>query len=188
MARKKSFNLTSLATSDQKDIKRLSTYAAKGWHLSKVKVPYFSYELQEYEGAKRTYLIDYQEKNDDHYINTYKLKGWSYVCSYKNLHYFKGTLNTPQIYTDVKGKIALYQHITKQLFVGFLLLAITNVLTFVAFNYFNTQPERIMSVVSLLFAVGLLLIVVNAILAYASFSYYKRTQNLRKDTKHVIGS
>lgn len=180
MAKSKAFYQTSLATSDQKDIKRLEAYASKGWHLKKVKIPYISYELEEYEGAKRTYLIDYQTNNDNQYISRYKNKGWNYVCSYKDLHYFKGSLNTPVFYTDIDGKKALYQSKAKQFFVGFLLLTIVNALVFIGFNYFNGQDERIMPLVSGFFAIGLFLLIVIALLAYASFTYFKRASSIKK--------
>lgn len=181
MAKSKKFYQTALATSDEKDIQRLETYAAKGWHLKQVKIPYLSYELEEYEGAKRTYLIDYQTNKDNLYINSYKSKGWSYVCSNDNLHYFKGSLNTPKTYTDIDGKKALYQTKAKQFGLVFLLIGLINILVFVGFAYFNTQDERILALVSALFAIGLFLLASNPILAYAGFTYYKRAKNIRKD-------
>ncbi len=181
MAKSKKFYQTCLATSDEKDVQRLETYAAKGWHLKQVKIPYLSYELEEYEGAKRTYLIDYQTNKDNLYISTYKNRGWSYVCSNQNLHYFKGSLNIPRIYTDIEGKKALYQSKTKQFLFVFLLVGLINVLVFGGFAYFNTQNERILPLVSALFAIGLFLLVSNPILAYASYTYLKRAKSIRKE-------
>lgn len=181
MAKNKTFNLTSLATSDQKDMQRLSAQASKGWHLKKIKVPYFSYELHESEGKKRNYIVDYNKNKSDDYIREFKSKGWKYICSNNNLHYFRAPLNTPTHYTDVTGKKMLYRKISTNLLLALLVGVISNGLVFLGFNVFSQADEPISLLISVFFAVGLLLLVVNVLLLYGWFAYSRRTKNIESE-------
>lgn len=181
MSKRKTFNLTALARSDAKDYIRLQSQARKGWHLAQVKIPYFSYELEEYEGEDKAYLIDYQATKDDTYLRAYKQKGWTHVCSYKNLHYFKGGLSTLRSYTDLEGKYKLYKKIGNTSAMILVVLLALNIGLFATFNALTKQAVVNRQLVTLSFGLGLFLVLFNLVLAYATFTYLARATNVKRE-------
>lgn len=181
MAKRKKFNITSLATSEAKDLKRLSVQARKGWLLHDIKIPYLSYELIESEGVDRDYLVDFNEDVTEQYMNAYKRKGWNYVCSNGALHYFYAPKNNIPFYTNIEKKMELYQNKAKQFLYAFLGLALVNLIAGYGFSYFKNQATPNTAIVSFLFAVTLLLIIINVYIIYASFTFKSKANHLRKD-------
>lgn len=181
MNKRKTFNITSLATSEKKDFTRLSLQAQKGWLLNDIKIPYLSYELVETNGVERDYLVDFNDDVNESYLENYKKRGWNYVCSNGSLHYFYSHKNNPPFYTHQEKKLELYTSKSKQFLLVFLVLALTNIATAFGFSYVNNQPNGIRAVVLVLFAATLLLIVTNVFFLYASFTYFGKAKNLRKD-------
>lgn len=180
MKKNRTFNITALASSEQKDLSRLSTQARKGWLLHDIKIPYLSYELQESEGVERDYLIDFNDAVNEDYLNTYKKKGWNYVCSIGNLHYFSAHKNTPTHYTNQAKKAELYQKKSTQFFLVFLVLVGLVFATGYGFLYFSNEPSSSTAVVSVFFASTLLQIIMSVFLAYASFTFYSKANHIRK--------
>lgn len=183
MSKIKTFNITALASSDEKDCERLMMQAYKGWHLSQVKIPYFSYELKQGESLEKSYLIDYQENFDDAYRRTYKQKGWTHLFSFKNLHYFEGPLATIKSYSDIEGKYNLYKRLSNRLTLALIVSMIVNISMFFAFSWLTKQTEPNRGLITLIFGGGLMLVMINVMLAYATYSYMARAKNVKKHIK-----
>jgi hypothetical protein len=180
MSKIKTFNITSLATSEAKDLKRLSDQARKGWLLNDIKIPYLSYELKEFEGVDRDYMIDYNETITQEYLSSYKKKGWNYVCSNMALHYFYATKNNPPFYTNQAKKLGLYQKKTKQLLLALVLVSLTALATAYGFSYFSNLATPSTPVVSILFAATLLQIIMNVFFAYAAYTFFSKASHIKK--------
>ena len=188
MSKRKTFNITSLATSEKKDLNRLSDQAKKGWLLQDIKIPYLSYELIESEGVDQDYLVDFNEDVSEQYLSTYKKKGWNYVCSNGSLHYFYAHKNNVPFYTNIENKIKLYQEKVKHFFLTFLVLALTSAATAFVFSYFRNQPTPSRAIISVLFASTLLQLVITAYFVYATYSYFSKAKHLRKELHETTNS
>src|SRR5699024_1009621 len=82
MKQKKYVSSGGLAFSEEKDMKKLSKYAKKGWILEGF-AP-FGYRLQKGEPATIQYSLDYQMDADEDYFAYFEAAGWSHVCSSGN--------------------------------------------------------------------------------------------------------
>ncbi len=184
MQKKKTMNLTALATSEEKDLKRLSDLAIKGWHLEEIKVPFLSYQMGYDLASISDYMIDFNDQVNQEYFDTYKKKGWTYVCSNNHLHYFKGTKNTPRFYTDEIAKANVYLAKGKQFglfFIGFLIASFS---TGFSFNHFSNVTDPNTSLISVLFAFTILLGAGSLLLLYASWSTHQKGIKIRKSKEN----
>lgn len=97
-----------LAFSEERDMKKLSEYAKKGWILEKF-AP-LGYWLRRGEPQDLVYSLDYQINVDEDYDLIFKDAGWTRVCSAGgNIHIFRATAGTPPIYTDKTTTIDKYE-------------------------------------------------------------------------------
>ncbi len=96
-----------LAFSEEKEMKKLSTYAREGWFLKKF--AFFGFTLQKGEPQELDYSIDHQAEADEEYFSYFDEAGWTYVCSTGNvIHVFCAPKGTTPIYSDQETKKQRY--------------------------------------------------------------------------------
>lgn len=97
-----------LAFTEEKDMKKLSDYAKRGWLLEGF-AP-LGYRLRRGEPQNLIYSLDYQMNVDEDYDLIFEDAGWTRVCSAGGgLHIFRATAGTPPIYTDKTTLIDKYE-------------------------------------------------------------------------------
>ena len=103
-----------LAFSEEKDMKRLSHYAKKGWILEGF-AP-FGYRLKKGKPQNLIYNLDYQKEADEEYFSFFKAGNWTYVCSAGNeIHVFSAPEGTEPIYSDRATYIDKYEREMRQM-------------------------------------------------------------------------
>ncbi|MCY8068388.1 DUF2812 domain-containing protein [Bacillus haynesii] len=103
-----------LAFSEEKDMKKLSEMASKGWMLDSF--AFMGYKLKKGEPKNVTYSIDYQDIDEDSfegYIEMFVAAGWEHVCSRHRMHVFAAPPGTSPIYTDRSTLIEKYKRSEK---------------------------------------------------------------------------
>ncbi|ASB88209.1 DUF2812 domain-containing protein [Bacillus sonorensis] len=103
-----------LAFSEEKDMKKLSDMASKGWVLDSF--AFMGYRLKKADSKNLTYSIDYQDIDEDgfeDYIETFAAAGWAHICSYHGMHIFAAEPGTSPIYTDRSTLIEKYKRSEK---------------------------------------------------------------------------
>lgn len=99
-----------LAFTEHKDMKKLSRWAAKGWHLESFAL--FGYRLRKGEPKQAAYCVDYNHvKADDmeEYEELFEAGGWTRVCSSGNIHVFTAPEGKKPIYTDKETNYEKYR-------------------------------------------------------------------------------
>ncbi|MCY7961628.1 DUF2812 domain-containing protein [Bacillus inaquosorum] len=88
-----------LAFSEEKDMKRLSDMASKGWLLDSF--AFMGYKLKKAEPRKLIYSIDYHDVESlEEYTEMFEAAGWEHVCSSHGMHIFSAEPGTSPIYSD----------------------------------------------------------------------------------------
>ncbi len=159
----------------------MAMYSVKGYHLKGITVPYLSYKLVLDKPSMSTYLIDHNDQIDQTYLDNYKRKNWTYVCSMGSLHYFTAPVNTPRFYTDVMAKANAYHGIAKKLLLLFLGFVLLTAFSGYGFSLFRVAEEPNMPVVSALFAATLLMGMGALIMMYATITTWLKGSHLRKE-------
>ncbi|GLY09155.1 DUF2812 domain-containing protein [Pseudobacillus badius] len=99
-----------LAFSEEKDMKKLSKMAEKGWILHSF-AP-MGYTLHKSNPRHLIYSLDYQyvpkEELEDYY-DVFRAGGWQPVCSEGNMHIFSAAPGTRPIYTDRSTVVEKYK-------------------------------------------------------------------------------
>lgn len=87
-----------LAFAEEYDLQRLSTWAAEGWRLAKIRGMWM--ELEQASPEQVVFAIDYQDKPDPEYFEMCAAAGWLHVTSIEQqIHLFKAALGTPAIFS-----------------------------------------------------------------------------------------
>jgi len=105
-----------LAFTEQGDMKRLSRWSAKGWHLEKFAA--FGYRLRKGEPRALVYCVDYQKvapADLDDYVGVFEAGGWTKVCSSGEIHIFAAEPGTNPIYTDEETNREKYRRSVRNL-------------------------------------------------------------------------
>ena len=105
-----------LAFTEHKDMKKLSRWAAKGWHLDSF--AFLGYRLRKGEPKHAAYCVDYNSvKADDmeEYEELFEAGGWTRVCSSGNIHVFTAPEGTKPIYTDKETNYEKYRQAAKSI-------------------------------------------------------------------------
>lgn len=184
MEKKKTMNLTSLAKSEERDLRRLSEFAIKGWHLEKIKVPFFSYQLNYELALISDYMIDFNDQITQEYFDNYKNKGWTYVCSNGHLHYFRATKNTPKFYTDEIAKANVYLAKSKQFGLFFIILFLTSFSAGYSFSQLRNTVDPNVTVISLLFIFAILLGVGAGLMLYATWTTHLKGIKIKESKEN----
>ncbi|WIG46833.1 DUF2812 domain-containing protein [Bacillus halotolerans] len=101
MKQKKYMMSDGLAFSEEKDMKKLSDMASKGWVLDSFAV--MGYKLRKAEPRKLIYSIDYHDVGEEslaEYTEMFEAAGWERVCSSQGMHIFSAEPGTSPIYSD----------------------------------------------------------------------------------------
>ncbi|MGE9754398.1 DUF2812 domain-containing protein [Bacillus inaquosorum] len=101
MKQKKYMMSEGLAFSEEKDMKRLSDMASKGWVLDSF--AFMGYKLRKAEPRKLIYSIDYhdvEKESLEEYTEMFEAAGWEHVCSSHGMHIFSAEPGTSPIYSD----------------------------------------------------------------------------------------
>ncbi|MFZ9857416.1 MAG: DUF2812 domain-containing protein [Roseiflexaceae bacterium] len=94
-----------LAFAEEYDLQRLSTWAAEGWRLTKIRGMWM--ELEHAPPEQVVFTIDYQNQPDIEYFEMCATAGWQHVTSIeRQIHLFKSVPGTPAIFspTDATTK------------------------------------------------------------------------------------
>jgi hypothetical protein len=112
--RKKYVPCRGLAFFEEKEMKKLSEYAKKGWILESFTT--LGYKLRKGEPRDIVYSLDYQKGLNQEHIAFFEGSGWSHVCSVGNeIHFFSAPAGTKPIYTDISTTIDKYEREKKQM-------------------------------------------------------------------------
>jgi hypothetical protein len=137
---------------DEKEEAWLEDMSARGYHLSRVGLPY-TYRFNKGEPRQYTYRMDYMyldKKKTMEYLQVFQDAGWEYLGEMSNWRYWRkpvGAGETAEIFTDNESKIKKYQRVT--LFLGFMLL----ILLMFGINLFsNSAPYDVVIINAIYFA------------------------------------
>jgi hypothetical protein len=87
-----------LAFAEEHDLQQLSTWAAEGWRLVRIKGMYMVLEQAPPEQA--IFAIDYQDTPDSEYFELCRAAGWQHVISIeRQIHLFKAAPGTASIFS-----------------------------------------------------------------------------------------
>jgi len=87
-----------LAFAEERDLQRLSTWAAEGWRLAKIEHLWMI--LEQAPPEQVIFAIDYQEAPDTEYFEMCSAAGWHHVTSVeKQIHLFKAAPGTAAIFS-----------------------------------------------------------------------------------------
>ncbi|MBT2624861.1 DUF2812 domain-containing protein [Bacillus sp. ISL-32] len=101
MKQKKYMMSEGLAFSEEKDMKKLSDMASKGWMLDSF--AFMGYKLRKAAPQNVTYSIDYRDIGEEslaEYTEMFEAAGWERVCSSQGMHIFSAEPGTSPIYSD----------------------------------------------------------------------------------------
>ena len=126
---KKTVMCGGFAFSEERDMKKLSKLAKKGWILHSFKN--LSYQLKKSEPQDLIYCVDYKDKKEDldTYFDIFEDSEWKHVCSYDCYHFFKAPTGTAPIYTDTETRDTKYKWIYKEINKTILISIIIAVIT-----------------------------------------------------------
>jgi len=95
-----------LGFAEEKEMKMLSSMAAKGWIFYKYKR--FGYKFKKGESQDLIYNFDsvrISEEDKSEYLEVFEAAGWNYICSVGDLfHFFSAKAGTVPIYSDKHTK------------------------------------------------------------------------------------
>jgi len=118
-----------LAFTEEKDMKKLSNYAKKGWILEGF-AP-LGFILRKGEPQNIVYSLDYQKDADEEYFSFFEVAMWTRVCSAGNeIHVFSASEGTKPIYSDKETIIEKYEREKRQMGKYSLPLLIVTVMSF----------------------------------------------------------
>lgn len=116
-----------LAFFEERDMKKLSKKAAKGWHLKRFR--FAGYELEKGDSEEVIYNIDYRKlraTEEEEYFELFAYGGWTHVCSSTDMHIFKAAPGTTSIYSDAESSLDKLNRLAKPVnLVASVALAIT---------------------------------------------------------------
>ncbi|AKL86922.1 hypothetical protein D068_cds41460 [Bacillus atrophaeus UCMB-5137] len=101
MKQKKYMMSEGLAFSEEKDMKKLSDMASKGWVLDSF--AFMGYKLKKAAPRNLIYSIDYHDVGEESladYTEMFEAAGWERVCSSQGMHIFSAEPGTSPIYSD----------------------------------------------------------------------------------------
>ncbi|MEG7336190.1 DUF2812 domain-containing protein [Bacillus sp. 0102A] len=169
MKQKKYMMSEGLAFSEEKDMKRLSDMAGKGWVLDSF--AFMGYKLKKAEPRKLIYSIDYHDVEEEslaEYTEMFEAAGWERVCSVYDTHIFAAEPGTKPIYSDRSTMIDKYKQSESSLrYITLFMLCLTAAVTVIRNTFISGEASILHNTVHVLF-VFLIAITIPAILTYAA--------------------
>ncbi|MGE7875029.1 DUF2812 domain-containing protein [Bacillus paramycoides] len=141
-----------IAFSEEKDLKKLRKYAAKGWIVKRFKR--LGYELEEY-------------------IEMFELAGWEYICSSYNMHLFKAKPGTKPIYTDIATKQEKIKNLRKPVKVT---VAISVALLIVSYIVYSISSGLLSTIFETVFLFSLVITIPMLMTLIATYYHSLRTR------------
>ncbi len=106
-----------LAFSEDRDLRKLSRLAEKGWILEDLSGLF--YKLRKGSPQKLVYAIDYRADYDEEYFDIFSNSGWTHVTTCDDtIHFFSAPCGTKPIYSDKTEQADKYTAIMKQMTVN----------------------------------------------------------------------
>ena len=105
MVETKYISSAGIAFSEEKDLRVLRKYAAKGWNVKRYKR--IGYELEKGPAEDVIFNIDIRSLEageEEEYFEMFRMGGWEHVCSSYDTHLFKAAPGTKKIYTDYESE------------------------------------------------------------------------------------
>ena len=159
------------------EIAELNRQSEKGWQLIKGGI----YDkLVRDDSAVYRYQIDYHEKPDERYYETFGEQGWQYVCKYNDFNYFRKPYDPSlpeseyEIYTDDES----YRQSYKSLFRERILLAVLYAFV-VSLNCINIFVKNMFSDAVNIF-IGAAFMVCELMFIFIAVMVYKKMNNRDK--------
>ncbi|WP_282034131.1 DUF2812 domain-containing protein [Metabacillus indicus] len=109
MAKRKYMPSAGLAFAEEREMKKLSKMAQKGWVLEKFS--FMGYTLKKSNPRHLIYSLDYQNVKGDgaeEYYDVFRAAGWEPVTSNGSVHVFSAQEGTPPIHTEDESKAEKY--------------------------------------------------------------------------------
>lgn len=162
-----------LAFAEEHDLQRLSTWAAEGWRLSRIRGMFM--ELEQAPPEQAVFAIDYQDKPDQEYFEMCAAAGWQHVTSIEQqIHLFKAPPGTPAIFSPADSTTK-YQRAARMFAkpalwgsVGFVVLLILMVR--IVWPWLATQSDTTL-VLAVTIGLGLLMTVIATISIFAGLPW-----------------
>ncbi|MED1569651.1 DUF2812 domain-containing protein [Bacillus paramycoides] len=144
-----------IAFSEEKDLKKLRKYAAKGWIVKRFKR--LGYELEKSIAEDVIFSLDIRELGEnelEEYIEMFELAGWEYICSSYNMHLFKAKPGTKPIYTDKATKQEKIKNLRKPVKVT---VAISTALLIVSYIVYSISSGLLSTIFETVFLFSLVI-------------------------------
>ncbi|MDX8291703.1 DUF2812 domain-containing protein [Metabacillus indicus] len=109
MAKRRYMPSAGLAFAEEREMKKLSKMAQKGWVLEKFS--FMGYTLKKSNPRHLIYSLDYQNVKGDgaeEYYDVFRAAGWEPVTSIGSVHVFSAEEGTPPIHTEDESKAEKY--------------------------------------------------------------------------------
>lgn len=149
-----------LAFSEEKDLKKLSDYAKKGWLLDSIVTGFF-YKLRKDVPQNITYALDYQNAPSPEYFSLISVSGWQKVVSLGTIHIFSAPEGSTPLYTDRLSEQDKYVMMKAQTGKGALISFMIGIGLLIIMNFSTLQPPFLFMLVSLSFLGTLVVFIFN---------------------------
>lgn len=166
-----------LAFTEEKDMRKLSQWAEKGWLLESF--AFLGYTLRKGEPQALQYAMDIQDLNKadrEDYYDIFRAGGWEPVCSSGNtIHIFKAKLGTQPIHSDNDTLYEKYRGGTKPLKSIFIVLALVAITSWII--QYSSKMLAWSGVISNVFmAIGTIsvILLVPVLMTYGAFLWRSR--------------
>ncbi|WP_075312919.1 DUF2812 domain-containing protein [Bacillus wiedmannii] len=163
-----------IAFSEEKDLKKLRKYAAKGWIVKRFKR--MGYELEKGVAEDVIFSLDIRELGEnelEEYIGMFELAGWEYICSSYNMHLFKAKPGTKPIYTDKETKREKIKNVRKPVIST---VAISTALLIVSYIVYSISSGLLSTIFEIVFLVSLVITVPMLMTLIATYYHSLRTR------------
>ncbi|WP_336155372.1 DUF2812 domain-containing protein [Bacillus sp. 204(2023)] len=152
MKQKKYMMSEGLAFSEEKDMKRQSDKASKGWVLDSF--AFMGYKFRKAEPRKLIYSLDYRavdNDNIDEYLEIFENAGWEHVCSEYTTHIFAAAPGTKPIYSDRSTMIDKYKQSEYTLrYITLFMLCLTAVFTVIKSMFISAEASILHNTINIL--------------------------------------
>ncbi|KGE17177.1 DUF2812 domain-containing protein [Paenibacillus wynnii] len=164
-----------LAFAEEKEMKKLSNWASKGWLFESF--GFLGFKLRKGEAQNLVYSIDYntlQANELQDYYDTFRAAGWEAVCSLSNIHVFSAKPGTVPIYTDRATSYDKYNRAIVNFKWSSLLFGLLTLIGFAAYYYSDNYGLGIaLTQVLLIFATLCLMIALPSAMVYCAYRFRK---------------
>lgn len=172
-----------LAFTEEKDMKRLSKMAEKGWVLHSF-AP-LGYKLRKSNPRHVVYSLDYHDvarEDLEDYYDIFRAGGWQPVCSEGNMHIFSAPPGTKPIYTDGATRLEKYKRARKLLSKVTLILFAFTALCFLVNFLFIQDYTGLAGVIAYIVQTLAIALFLPSLMTWAA--YEVRIRRMASDLKH----